>query len=266
MGTLTEGFSPSDLSKNSDNIDSINVERFTNPRTASILLIVFCSSVIDRLDVLIRLVAQIILIYTSSGTGIVNRYTMKTRPQRQEQIIEFLSTNRNGTFQEIFRGRKMGRGALAMGIKELLEEDVIKKDGTTYTIQNKPKRNKILREVDRQNMMSYDLEECMESLKKEKMPFEIGYTLLRTAMFSLPKLILDLHSTRLTKSEKNELEKVIEHYNKTIKRTFEVLEEIDFSQTMVLRQGLDNAMTDPQFELKMAGLAKKKHKRKAKKI
>ena len=51
---------------------------------------------------------------------------MRARPQRQEKIIEFLSKNRDGSFQEMYRELKMGRGALSLGLKELVEEGIIK--------------------------------------------------------------------------------------------------------------------------------------------
>ncbi len=191
---------------------------------------------------------------------------MNAKPQRQEKIIEFLSTNRNGTFQEIFKSCKMGRGALAMGLKELLDEDVIKKDEMKYTIQNKPAKNKKIKVVEDNKLMNYDLEECMTALGNEKMPFETGYTLLRTAMFSLPKLMLELNSTKLPKSERDSLQEIITRYNQTIRRTFEVLYDIDPIQTSILKDGLEKSLTDPQFEKKMSGLATKKHKNRSKKI
>ena len=147
---------------------------------------------------------------------------MRARPQRQEKIIKFLSTNKNGTFEVMFRALKMGRGALAMGLKELLDEDVIKKnEKKEYSIQTTPTKNKKIKLLNDNKIMNYDLDRVMKELKDVKEPFVMGYALLRTAMFALPKYTLELHSTRLTDTEKKECKEFINRCNQTIRRTFE---------------------------------------------
>jgi len=59
---------------------------------------------------------------------------------------------------------------------------------------------------------------------------------------------------------------LIKYCNKVIKKTFEVLEEIDIKQTMVLGKALDVVTTNPQFELQMAGLANRAQRRRSEKI
>ncbi len=197
---------------------------------------------------------------------------MKTKPQRQIKIVQALSTKRLQTFQELYKLTKMGRGALAMGLKELEHQGIVKRNDkkeyylVTKTKGSKTKNTRIIDSDHVSDIMNFDLDEGIEELRSNKEPFVIGYTLLRNAMFSIPKLSLELHSSKLTSSEKKEYEDLIKRYNQTIKKTFEVLEEIDFEQTLALKQGLDNAMTIPQYELKMADLANKRHKKRAGKI
>ena len=85
-------------------------------------------------------------------------------------------------------------------------------------------------------------------------------------MFTLPKYTLELHSTRLTNIEKVECKKFIDRCNNTIRRTFEVLENLDFSQALSLKRGLEAGITDPELEKKLSGLANNRQKRRAKKI
>lgn len=166
----------------------------------------------------------------------------------------------------MYRELKMGRGALSLGLKELVEEGIIKKDVYRYSIQTKPTKNKILSDVEDRKLMDFDLDKAMEELRVNEEPFVLGYTLLRSAMFSLPKFTLELHSTRLTKQEKEELKKIIERCNQTIRRTFEILEGLDFTQTLALKQGLDNAMTIPGYERKMFSKATNRQQRRGIKI
>ncbi len=197
---------------------------------------------------------------------------MKTKPQRQIKIVQALSTKRLQIFQELYKLTKMGRGALAMGLKELEHQGIVKRNDkkeyylVTKIKGSKTKNTKIIDSDHVSDIMNFDLDKGIEELRSNKEPFVIGYTLLRNAMFSIPKLSLELHSSKLTSSEKKEYEDLIKRYNQTIKKTFEVLEEIDFEQTLALKQGLDNAMTIPQYELKMADLANKRHKKRAGKI
>jgi len=194
------------------------------------------------------------------------------RPQRENTIITILAKNNGQTSMQIYKDsklsneKKMGRGALYLGLESLQEENVIKMDkDRKYWIQNEVKDKK-LSGILKMDLMKADLNKYMKELKEHETPFEIGFVLLRTSMYTLSKLTLEQHSPQLTPIEKEEYQKLIEHCNMTIKRTFETLEEIDFKQTIALKKGLDITTTIPQFELKMESVSKKSHRTKATKI
>jgi len=191
------------------------------------------------------------------------------RPKRQETILAILARKDKQTAQEILNNSKtvneikMGRGALFLGLDELKEEGIIKKDEKTkrYSIQSEIK-NKTLHKLQNFNIEDIDPNDLVNGIKETGTPFEIGYVLLRSAMFNLSKLTLEQHSPGLTKFEKDKFERLIIHHNKVIKKTFEGLEEIDFNQTLALKKALDMGITIPQFELKMFAKANNKEIRK----
>ena len=191
---------------------------------------------------------------------------MNTRAPRQQKIIKALSAKTNQTVSELYRSTKIGRGSVFLGVKELLLENVIAKNKENkYYIKTGIQKNKKTQLLENNKIMDFDLN-LLDNLFLEEKPFEFGYALLRSAMFLLPKYTLELNSAMLTKSEKKEIEKFIDKCNKTIKITFEKLQEINPEQTAALRKGLEASLTVPQFELKASGLANKRQKKKMKEV
>jgi hypothetical protein len=181
---------------------------------------------------------------------------MKPRSERHQRIIKFLSTRINSpTFQEMNdeirdeNSKKIGRGVLFLGVNELLDEGIITKDKKIkrYSLVTNVQENDKVRLLKNQGVMNVDLDKSMKELREHDTPFELGYALIQSAMYSLPKYTLELNSTRLTKQEKTYCENFIKKCNQTIKKTFEVLEEIDWNQTMILKQGLEYSST-PKFD------------------
>jgi len=192
---------------------------------------------------------------------------MPKRLERHEKIFTALGKRNGQTFQELTVSADISREPLWLGLKELKTQEVIKRKKKTkrYYLQSKTK-NKALRVARDFNIMNFDLEDAMMGLREHETPFELGYTILRSVMYYQSKLNLEQHSPGLTKFEKIECERLIDHCNKVIKKTFEVLEEIDVKQALAIKRALDLATTIPQFELKMAGLANRAQKRRAERI
>jgi len=175
----------------------------------------------------------------------------KSSKSTQDRIVLALSKKNNQTFQELYRSLKMGRENLSLGLKDLIGQGIIQRNEDTkhYSLVIETK-NKVLLETRNLNLMNNNLEDRMKELKEHEMPFDLGRGLLRAALFSLSKLTLERNSPNLTNAERLEFDRVIKFHNETIKKTFEVLEELDFEQTMALKQGLDYAMTIPGYESK----------------
>lgn len=189
------------------------------------------------------------------------------RPQRQEKILEALGKQNYQTFTNLIDSRpKIDRDSLSKGLQELQEQKLIKKKKDTKRYYLPETKNKKLRAARDYNIMKFDLEDTIKELREHENPFELGYTLLRSVTYYLSKLTIEQHSPGLTKSERDECERLIKYCNKVIKKTFEVLEEIDIKQTMVLGKALDVVTTNPRFELQMAGLANRVQRRRSEKI
>ena len=175
----------------------------------------------------------------------------KSSKSTQDRIVLELGRKNNQTFQELYRSLRMGRENLLLGLKDLMAQDIIQKNEHTkrYSLIIETK-NKILLEIRNSNLMNHNLEDRMKELREHEYPFDLGRKFLRSALYSLPKLTLEKNSPKLTDAERLEFDQVIKFHNDTIKSTFEVLEELDFEQTMALKQGLDYAMTIPGYESK----------------
>jgi len=189
------------------------------------------------------------------------------RPQRQEKILEALGKQNYQTFTNLIDSKpKIDRDSLSKGLQELQEQKLIKKKKDTKRYYLPETKNKILRVAQTFNIMKFDLEDSMKELREHETPFELGYTLLRSVTYYLTKLTLEQHSPGLKESERCECERLIKYCNKILKKTFEVLEEIDIKQAMVLKKALDVVTTNPQFELQMAGLANRAQRRRGVRI
>lgn len=192
---------------------------------------------------------------------------------REGIILEILGKKNNLTFAELIKasktdmGKKMGTESCVLGLKELKIKKLIKKDEKTkrYSLITNTD-NKILLSTRKHNLLNFNLDEMMEELKEHETPFVMGYSLLRGAMYDLPKFTLERHSVKLAEHEKRELDKVIKCCNDTIERTFNVLEKLDENQTTAIKIGIDNAMTIPYYEEQLEKLATNRQKRRAKKI
>ncbi|MBL7002119.1 MAG: hypothetical protein ISR80_05120 [Nitrosopumilus sp.] len=188
---------------------------------------------------------------------------------RDSRILESLGKKNNQTFTELRKDTKMGTESLVLGLDELIEKKIVTKDDKSkkYAIRTDIK-SKILLAPQKQknNPMNMDLDIAMDELRESDTPFEIGYALLRSAMFYLSKLTLELHSPDLNEIERHECKRFIKKCNDTIEQTFDVLGRIDIDQTIALKHGLDNATTIPNFEVISANKANPRQIRKAHKI
>ena len=166
-------------------------------------------------------------------------------------------------------GSKMGRGCLALGLTDLIKDKIIKKEEATkrYFIKTKIENKTILASQKQKNdIMNLDLDICMKELEENETRFELGYGLLRSAMYYLSKLTLERHSPKLTNLEKVECDRLIKRCNDTIERTFDVLYDKNFEQASALKKGLDTAITNPGYEFKMFKSATNRQQRRALKI
>jgi hypothetical protein len=187
--------------------------------------------------------------------------------KRNSTILELLGKQNNQSFAELKRVGHMGTESLVLGLKDLMDDKLVKKDLKTkrYSIQS-DSTNKTLQLL-KKNHEGYSSDpEILEKLRDEDFPFETGYTLLRTTMFTLTKLTLAQNDPDLTSFEKMEFKNQIKLHNKVIEKTFDILYSIDFDQTLAMKKGLDVAISEPQTELKLSGLANKKQKRKSKRL
>lgn len=194
---------------------------------------------------------------------------MAQRPPREEKILSALSKKNYQTFQEIFRSEAMGRKSTKLGFDKLQDEGLIGRDPKTkkYFIKTDIK-NKVISAPTKtkHNLMNFDLDLVMKELREHDTPFELGYTLLRSAMFYLSKLTLEQYTPNLTDIERYECSKLIKRCNDTIEQTFNILGQIDMGQTLAIKQGLENATTIPGYEKSLEKLATNRQQRRAKKI
>jgi hypothetical protein len=174
---------------------------------------------------------------------------MKSSQSTQDRIVLSLSKKNNQTFQEVYRSMTIGRTNLQWGLDDLISQNIIHKNKETkrYSLKIETK-NKVLLEIRKSKLTENNIEDRMKELREHEYPFDLGRAILRSALFTLSKLTLEKHSPKLTPAEVFEFDHVIKFYNNSIKKTFEVLEEIDFEQTLALKQGLDYAMTIPGYE------------------
>lgn len=188
---------------------------------------------------------------------------------RENTILEILTKEKELTTNQIRVKAKMGTESCVLGLKELMEKNLIEKNEKTkcYSIRIDFK-NKILLELKKQkhDFMRFDLDDCMEELKENENPFENGYILIRSAMYNLSKFTLERYSPKLSNIEKLEYDKLIERCNDTIARTFDVLESIEPYRAMAIRIGIDNATTIPGYEMGLEKLANNRQQRRGKKI
>lgn len=187
------------------------------------------------------------------------------RPQRQEKILESLGKQNYQTFTDLFYSKpKIDRDSLSKGLNELYKEQkLIKKQEDTNRYYLPETKNKKLLMARDHNIMKIDLESSMKELREHDTPFELGYTLLRSVTYYLSQLTIEQYSPGLKESERYECERLIKHCNKIIKQTFEILEEINIKQAMILKKALDVVTTNPQYERQIAGLANRAQKRQA---
>ena len=188
---------------------------------------------------------------------------------RDLRILKTLGKKNNQTFTELKKDTRMGTESLVLGLKELIKNKIVIQDRKSkrYAIRTDIKSKVLLApQKQKNNLMNLDLDIAMSELRESDTPFDIGYTLLRTAMFYLSKLTLELHSPELNEIEKHECKRIIQKCNDTIEQTFDVLGRIDFDQTIALQRGLDNATTIPNYELNSANIATPRQQRRAKKI
>ena len=194
---------------------------------------------------------------------------MSQRPPREGKILSSLSKKNHQTFQEIFRDQKMGRKSAKLGFDKLVKDGLIDRDSKTkkYFIKTNIK-NKILLAPTKtkRNLMDIDLDLSMQELRVSDTPFELGYTLLRSAMFYLSKLTLEQYAPNLSDIERYECYKLIKRCNDTIEQTFNVLGQIDMPQTLAIKQGLENAITIPGYEKELAKTSTNRQQRRANKI
>jgi len=193
---------------------------------------------------------------------------------RETTILEILGKQNDQTFREIQNssriinnGKKMGTESCVLGLKELMKKELVKKDEKTkhYSIRTDTK-NKTLLATRKHNIMSFDLDESMKELRENETPFEVGYVLLRGALYDLSKFTLERLSPGLQENERHEYDQLIKRCNDAIERTFSVLESIDPYQTEAIRVLLDNATTIPGYELGLEKIATNRQQRRAKKI
>lgn len=182
-------------------------------------------------------------------------------------ILEKLGKENNQSFAELKKNPMMGTESLVLGLKELKKDGLVKQDPKTkrYSIQSDT-TNKTLQLLKRNHDPYGNDPEILEKLRYVDFPFETGYTLLRTTMFTLSKLTLAQNDPNLSPFEKLEFKKQIKLHNKVIEKTFDVLFSINSDQTLAMKKGLDAAITEPQTEFKLSALANKRQKRKAKRI
>lgn len=188
---------------------------------------------------------------------------------RENTILEILTKTPNLTTNQIRQKAKMGTESCVLGLKELMEKNLIKKDEKTKTYSIRTDfKNKILSELKqtKHDFMRFDLDECMKELKENDDPFENGYILIRSAMYNLSKFTLERYSPNLSNIEKLEYDKLIKRCNDAIERTFDVLENIDPYRAMAIRMGIDHATTIPGYELGLEKLASNRQQRRGKKI
>jgi len=185
---------------------------------------------------------------------------------RELKILEALGKQNNQSFAEIIRSERMGTESLVLGLNELIKKKLVKQDKKTkrYSIQSDSK-NKTLQLLEKNNISKLN-PETLEKLRDEVMPFETGYTLLRSAMFTLSKLTLGQNDPDLNPFEKREFKNQIKRHNEVIEKTFDILYSIDIDQTLAMKKGLDTSITQPDMEFKLSGLANKRQKRIAKKL
>jgi len=187
---------------------------------------------------------------------------------RELQILEKLGKQNEQSFAELKKsnGVKMGTESLVLGLEELMKKKLVKKDlkSKRYSILSDSK-NKTLQLLEKNNINKLN-PETLEKLRYESMPFETGFTLLRSVMFTLSKLTLGQNDPDLTPFEKREFKNQIKLHNEVIERTFDILYDIDIDQTLAMKKGLDSAITQPGTEFKLSGLANNRQKRKSKKL
>ena len=185
---------------------------------------------------------------------------------RETTILKCLGQENNQNFARLKITTKLGTESLVLGLKELMDKKLVKKDPETkiYTLQSETK-NKTL-ELLKKNHVYGDDPEILEKLRDESFPFETGYTFLQNAMFTLSKLTLAQNSPDLTSFEKLEFKKQIQYHNSAIEKAFEVLYDIDDKQTLALKKLLDTTLTKPDSVFKLSGLANRKQRRRAKRF
>lgn len=185
---------------------------------------------------------------------------------REITILEILGMKNDLTFAELRKIGKMGTESLVLGLEELMKKKLVKKDFKTkrYILQTETK-NKMLLLLQKKNIIGLDPKHIEEELRDVDFPFEVGYALLRSSMFTLSKLTVAQNTPKLTVFEKSEFEKLIKHHNLIIQTTFDVLYDIDFNQTLALKKLLDTTITDPKVELKKSATANQRQKRRAEK-
>jgi len=139
------------------------------------------------------------------------------RKESHEKIITALGKQNDQTWTGLSKSTELSSKPLRDGINELITENIIKKNGKHYNLQSETK-NKILSSKELSKLLSIDIDEYIKELREHETPFELGYTILRNAMYYHSKLILEQHSPILTKVEKIGYERLIEHCNEVIKK------------------------------------------------
>ena len=185
---------------------------------------------------------------------------------RENTILEVLGKKNNLTFTELKSIGKIGNVSLTQGLDELKNKKLVKRDLKTkrYILQTETK-NKTLEILKKKNIINLDTE-TIEKLRDDSFPFETGYALLRSTMFTLSKLTLAQNEPDLTSHEKLEFTKLIKYHNSVIEKTFDVLYSINSDQYLALKKLLDTTITDPKIDMKLSGLANKQQKNRARRI
>jgi len=142
------------------------------------------------------------------------------------------------TFTELTKTAGISRESVLLGLKDL--KDVISRNKNTKRYHlNSETKSKVLVEFRKRGIWAADIEAHMQSLREDATPFVTGFNLIRYGLKDISSLTFEQNLPNLTALEKIECAELIKHCNTIIRRTFEVLEEINFEQTLTLKTALD---------------------------
>ncbi len=165
----------------------------------------------------------------------------KPSQEVQKKIITSLGMKNNQTFTELTKTANISRESALLGLKKL--KDVISRDKEKRYHLKSETKNKVLKAFRDFKIIDFDIDSNMQSLRENANPFEVGFILIRYILKCLPSLTLELNSPKLSGFEKIECEELVIRCNEIIRKTFEVLEEIDFEnktkRTLDVKKALD---------------------------